>query len=190
MDMSGSMLKLSQNSIKEFNNFIDEYRSMDSEILFSLFLFNNEVISPCRYKNIKEVDKLNKKTYNPVGSTSLYDAIGASIDNHIDYLSDFKLDERPDKTLFVILTDGYENSSKEYSRDDIKEMIDESINIFNSEFIYLGANQDACLVANNIGININNSYTYDYSNDGISVAYAKIKNATSSYMSDKGDIVL
>jgi hypothetical protein len=103
----------------------------------------------------------------------------------MDYLGDTPNEFRPDKTLFVILTDGEENSSKIYHKDLIKLMVTQMREEFKCEFIYLGANQDACYQAEIMGMDRSNAFNYEATNDGITVAYSNISKATTYYASNE-----
>jgi uncharacterized protein YegL len=182
LDMSGSMTNIIEKAREGFNNFLNEQKESKNKIKFSLLFFDTSFYMPYNNVDINDVKPVNDETYFANGGTSLYDAIGLSIDNYIDYLSTKSVKKRPDKSLFVILTDGEENSSTIYDRDLVKKMITDSRENLNCEFIYLGANQDACFVAENIGMSGTNSFTYTATNEGITQAYSKISSATSYYI--------
>lgn len=143
--------------------------------------FDTSFYMPYNNVDINDVDELNEDTYYANGGTSLYDSLGTCIDNYLDLLGSTKKSKRSDKTLFVILTDGEENSSRVYHRELIKNMVTEMREEFNTEFIYLGANQDSCFVAESMGMSSSNSFNYDATNDGITVAYSNISAATTYY---------
>ena len=181
LDMSGSMNSIIEDARKGFNEFLKEQKQSKHKIKFTLMFFDTSFYIPYKNKNIKKVKKVNKDTYYANGGTALYDAIGISIDDYIDKLGKTPKERRADKTLFVILTDGEENSSKKYHKDLIKSMVTEMREEFKAEFIYLGANQDSCFQAESMGMNGNNSFDYDATSDGISIAYANMSKAASYY---------
>lgn len=181
LDMSGSMISIIEDARKGFNQFLKEQKQSDNKIKFTLMFFDTSFYVPYKNVNIKKVKKVNEDTYYANGGTSLYDAIGLSIDDHVDKLGKTPKEKRPDKTLFVVLTDGEENSSTVYHKDLIKAMVTEMREEFKAEFIYLGANQDSCFQAESMGMSGNNSFDYDATGDGISIAYANISKATSYY---------
>lgn len=184
LDMSGSMSSIIVKAREGFNQFLKEQKEGDNKIKFSLMFFDTSFYVPYKNVNIKNVKNVNEDTYYAGGGTALYDAIGTSIDNYIDDLSKIKKKKRSDKALFVILTDGQENASTVYHRELIKLMVTEMREEFNSEFIYLGANQDSCFQAESMGMSRNNAFNYDATNDGITVAYSNISTATSYYASN------
>lgn len=179
--MSGSMSSMIEDARKGFNTFLEEQKKSDNTIVFSLLLFDTNFYMPYKNVNIKMVNKVNKDTYYPGGGTSLYDAMGKTMEDYLDTLGSISKEKRSDKTLFVILTDGEENSSHVYSREQVKFLVTELREELNIEFIYLGANQDACFVAESLGMDRSNAYTYENNNTGITVAYSKISSAVTYY---------
>ena len=181
IDKSGSMRSIVDKAIDGFNSFLKEQQNDDYNAIMSLLLFDTQFNKVFSNLKIQKVKPLTNKTYIPAGGTSLLDSIGMSIDEFVDMLADTPKEERPDKTLFVILTDGEENSSTQYHSDLIKMMVNDMRENFNAEFIYLGANQDACLQAEMMGISRTNAYNYAATDDGIQVAYANAAKATKVY---------
>ena len=181
LDMSGSMSSIIEKAREGFNNFLKDQKESDNKIKLSLLFFDTNFYMPYKNVNIKKVKDVNEKTYYANGGTSLYDALGFSIDSYLDHLGETAPDKRSDKTLFVILTDGEENSSRVYHKGLIKRMVTEMREEYNSEFIYLGANQDSCFQAESMGMSSDNAFNYDATNDGITVAYSKISTATAYY---------
>lgn len=183
LDMSGSMDSIIVKAREGFNQFLNEQKKSDNKINFSLLFFDTDFFMPYKNVSIKKVKDVNEKTYYGRGGTSLHDALGKMADDYLDYLGATPKSKRADKTLFVILSDGQENSSQVYNRDLIKLMITDMQEKFNISFIYLGANQDACLEAESMGIHGSNAFTYDATNDGITTAYENISKATAYYAS-------
>jgi uncharacterized protein YegL len=182
IDMSGSMSSIIEKAREGFNQFLKEQKLSKNKIKFSLLFFDTYFYMPYKNVNIEDVEEVNEDTYYANGGTALYDAIGFMIDDYVEKLAKTPKDKRADKTLFVILTDGFENSSRVYNCELIKFMVTDIRENFNTEFIYLGANQDACFVAESMGINSSNAFNYAATNDGITVAYSSISKATSYYM--------
>lgn len=184
LDMSGSMGSIIEKAREGFNQFLKEQKQSKKKIKLSLLFFDDSFYMPYKNISIKKIKPVNEDTYYAHGSTALYDAIGTSIDNYIDDLALTEKNERADKSLFVILTDGFENASRVYHQDRIKLLVTHMREEFNSEFIYLGANQDSCFQAESMGMSGNNAFNYDATNDGITVAYSKISEATAYYSSN------
>ena len=181
LDMSGSMESIIEKAREGFNQFLKEQKESKNKIKLSLLFFDTNFYMPYKNVNIDKVKKVNEDTYYANGGTALYDALGSSIDDYLDHLSETPKEKRADKTLFVILTDGEENSSHIYHQSLIKLMVTEMREKFNVEFIYLGANQDSCFQAESMGMDRSNAFNYDATNDGITVAYSSISTATSYY---------
>lgn len=181
IDMSGSMSSIIEKARDGFNQFLNEQKASKNKIKFSLLFFDTNFYMPYKNINIEDVEEVNEDTYYACGGTSLYDAIGFMIDNYTEKLAKTPKHKRADKTLYVILTDGEENSSTIYNRELIKAMVKDMRENLKCEFIYLGANQDACFVAESMGMNSSNAFNYAATNDGITVAYSSISKATAYY---------
>jgi len=181
LDMSGSMSSIIAKAREGFNQFLKEQQQSENNIKFSLLFFDTDFYMPYKNINIKKVKPVNEDTYYSRGGTALLDAIGFSIESYLDDLALIPKNKRANKTLFVILTDGEENSSKIYH---IKLMVEQMQEEFNFGFIYLGANQDSCFQAESMGMNRSNAFNYDATNDGITVAYSKISEAATYYASN------
>ena len=184
LDMSGSMSSIIAKAREGFNQFLKEQKESNNKIKFSLLFFDTSFYMPYKNISIKKIKPVNEDTYYANGGTALLDAVGFSIDSYLDDLALTPKNKRADKTLFVILTDGEENSSKVYHRELIKLMVTEMQEEFVTSFIYLGANQDSCFQAESMGMNRSNAFNYDATNDGITVAYSKISEATTYYSSN------
>lgn len=183
LDRSGSMSSIIDDAIGGFNSFLRSQKEVDGDATMTSHLFDTQYDTIYKDVDIQLVKDFNRNTYVPRGGTALYDSIGKTIDDEIEYLSAIPVEERPEKTLCIILTDGEENSSNKYGRELIKEMIDEMRSDFKWEFIFLAANQDASLKAEAMGISKGNSMTFAYSGAGVGSAYATLNNATTMYRS-------
>lgn len=181
IDKSGSMGSMIDTAINGFNEFLIEQQNVEGKALVTTVLFSNLYQKLYESIDIKDCYQLDKNNYIPGGMTALYDAIGKTIQQELDILGNLPNEERPEKYLCVILTDGYENSSREYNRDKIKSLIGEMKESFNWEFIFLAANEDASLTAETMGISKGNSYAFTNSADGLKDAYRGVSYAAMSY---------
>ena len=181
IDRSGSMGSMKETALEGFNGFINEQRTLEGDAVVSTILFNNQYKMLYTDSDVKECSLLTNENFIPAGTTALYDAIGKTIDDEINKLGLISLEERPIKTLCVILTDGYENASHQYSGTKIKEMISEMKKDFNWEFVFLAANEDASLTAETIGISTNNSYAFQNSKLGITDAFNAVNYSSRVY---------
>jgi Mg-chelatase subunit ChlD len=162
LDRSGSMEIVRDATISGFNEFIDGQRAVPGEAQISLVQFDTEDAYEVLYeaKRIRDVPKMTVETYVPRGGTPLHDAIGRTIDGLGAKLAKTSEAERPGKVVIVIMTDGLENSSREYSSARIAEMIKHQREVYKWEFVFLGANQDAILTGEKLNILGRSSLTY------------------------------
>lgn len=181
IDKSGSMNSMIDVAINGFNEFLQEQKSVEGNVLVTTVLFSDKYKVLYENINIKDCKFFNKENYSPGGMTALYDAIGTTIENEIEILGSLPLEQRPEKTLCIILTDGFENKSSKFNKEQIKNMITEMKKDFNWEFIFLAANEDASLTAETMGISKGNSYSFTNSSSGLEDAYKGISYATMSY---------
>ncbi len=159
LDRSGSMSIIANDVRVGMTNFIKEQKNYSDECTFSLYQFDNKFQTDYSFVNMQDVsDKIN---FEPRAWTALYDAIGRAIIETGEQLSELEEDQRPQKVLFVIFTDGMENASREFTFYQVKKMITEQTEKYNWEFVYLGANQDAFQVGTGLGFNGSNSVSYD-----------------------------
>ena len=159
LDRSGSMSSCATDTIGGFNHFIQEQKNAPGEAFLTLTQFDTEyeIVHDC--KPIKEIPNLD---FHPRGGTALLDAIGRTV---IATKERFKTQRPgPDVVLFVIITDGQENSSKEFKRDAINAMIKESEATDKWRFIFLGANQDAFAEGGSLGVRGTSTMNYDVRN--------------------------
>ena len=168
MDRSGSMGGLEADTIGGFNAMLAKQKEESDNIIWSTVLFDHisEVIHD--RVPIEKVRDLDSNTYYVRGSTALLDAVGGAI-RHIGNVHKYAREEdRPSKTLFVITTDGMENSSVIFDYRRVKRMIERQQKKYGWEFIFLGANMDAVSVAGRMGIAPERSARF--LNDGIGIA--------------------
>ena len=171
LDRSGSMAGLEKDTIGGFNAMIEKQRSETGEAYISTVLFDNysEVIHD--RVALKAVPKLTEKEYYVRGCTALLDAVGGAI-HHIGNVHKYAREEdRPEKTLFVITTDGMENASRRYSYEKVKEMITRQKEKYGWEFLFLGANIDAAREAARFGISADRAANYHADSAGTEVIY-------------------
>ncbi len=152
LDRSGSMAGLVSDTIGGFNAMIEKQKKTEGTVLVSTVLFDHESIVLHDRIPLDEIRPMTTDDYTPRGSTALFDALGGAI-HHIGNVHKYaRREDVPDKTLFVITTDGMENASRHYDRRRIREMIERQTGRFGWEFIFLGANIDAAETAEGIGI--------------------------------------
>ena len=184
LDMSGSMEGLTVETINSFNKFLKEQKEFPGEAIFSLCTFNSEynLIHDC--VNIKDVKELDNVTYFPSGGTALLDAMGRTISAVGHKLSQMQEEERPSKVLFLIITDGHENASREYERAKIKEMVEHQQSKYSWTFVFLGANIDSIAAGSSIGISAINTSNYVGNSIGLRDMYATVSSSATQYRSN------
>lgn len=170
LDKSGSMYGLEADTIGGYNSMIDKEKELDVDTKVTTVLFNQSVQTLTDRADIYKLEKLTNKDYTVGGSTALLDAVG----NTIAKVSQTEGISDPDhKVICVIITDGKENASQEYTKDIIKKMITDKQNA-GWEFIFLGANIDATSEAQDLGIDKDNAVKYKNTEKGVQQNFAAI----------------
>jgi len=178
LDRSGSMSGLEKDTIGGFNSMIEKQKNEDGEAVISAVLFDD--FSEVIYNRVAldEIRPMTDKDYYVRGCTALLDAIGGAI-NHIKTVRKaMPKEERPEKTIFIITTDGMENASRQYNYTKVKEMI-EKRQSKGWEFIFLGANIDAVAEAAKMGIKASRAVEYSNDHEGTALNYAVLSNTVS-----------
>lgn len=182
LDRSGSMSGLEADTIGGFNGMIDKQKKEEGEALVTAVLFDDRIEVLYDGININDVDKMTDDDYFVRGSTALLDAIGSTISRIKAANRKKSREDRREKTIFVITTDGMENSSSEYSYKEVKRMI-EDCQDNNWEFIFLGANIDAAKEAGKMGIKASRAINYVSDSKGTELNYKVLGNAISKMRS-------
>lgn len=161
LDRSGSMNSVREDTIGGFNRFLKDQKAVDGSADISLYQFDHEYTTVYTNKNIQEAPELNAATYVARGSTALLDAIGRTINSVGATLANLPESERPNKVVIAIMTDGYENASREFTPDSIRKLIKQQENVYSWEFLFLGATLDAVDVAQDYGIKGASALSYN-----------------------------
>ena len=181
LDRSGSMEGLEKDTIGGFNAMIKKQRSEEGKAIISTVLFDDvtEVIHD--RLNLENVPQLTEKEYYVRGCTALLDAVGGAI-HHIGNVHKYAREEdRPEKTLFVITTDGMENASRRYTYDKVKSMIQRQKEKYGWEFLFLGANIDAAREAARFGISEDRAANYHADHKGTAVIYEAVSETVCNF---------
>ena len=177
LDRSGSMAGLEGDTIGGFNSMIEKQKREPGEALVSTVLFDHESQVIHDRVDIQKVAPMTREEYYVRGCTALLDAVGGAI-HHIGNVHKYAREEdRPEKTLFVITTDGMENASRKYSYDRLKAMIQRQKERYGWEFIFLGANIDAAKEAARFGIDADRAADYHADSQGTGVVYEAVSEA-------------
>lgn len=179
IDKSGSMQPLTDDTIGGFNGFIESQRELDGDAYLTTVLFSTTHKKLHNHIDIHEVPAMDKKQYVPGGMTAMLDTLGETINEVQTRIDDTSVDERPNNILFVITTDGLDNSSHTYNKSTVQKMIEHQTKGHGWQFIFLGANMDAVSEASQLGIDLAATYTAD--SIGTKAVYDSIACAASSY---------
>ncbi len=160
LDRSGSMATISEATIKGVNGFIASQKEIPGEGCWSLIQFDDQYEEHWIEVEQAEVRELTRETFIPRGSTALLDAICTAIDDKGRRLAERPESERPSKVLFVIMTDGRENSSTEFGMSDANQRITRQREEYSWEFIFMGADQDTIATAAAMGVKTGMTFRY------------------------------
>lgn len=183
LDRSGSMSGLESDTIGGFNSLIEKQKKEAGEAIITTVLFDNEYQILHDRINLKGITPMTDKEYYVRGCTALLDAIGKTINKIINVQRHTSEDNRAEKVMFVIITDGMENSSNEYTYSKIKKLIETQKSKYNWEFLFLGANIDAIDTAAKFGITEDKAANYHADSHGTMVNYEAINYAMSNVRS-------
>lgn len=173
LDNSGSMGGLESDTIGGFNAMLEKQKKQEGECFVTTVLFNSEMKTLHDRIPLNEVNPMTDDDYCVGGCTALIDAIGSTV-NHISKIHRYaRKNDVPENTVFVIMTDGMENASREYSSDKVKKMLSEKKEL-GWEFLFIGANIDAVETAGSFGISANRAVNYNADEKGTRVVYDAI----------------
>ena len=177
LDRSGSMAGLEADTIGGYNSMLKKQKALEGEALVSTVLFDHESTVICDRMPLSEVPEMTEEEYFVRGCTALLDAVGGAI-HHIGNVHKYARDEdRPEKTVFVITTDGMENASKTYTYGRVQEMIKRQTEKYGWEFLFLGANIDAKAEAGRLGIRERRAVKYQNDKKGTALNYKVVGEA-------------
>jgi hypothetical protein len=170
LDRSSSMRKIADATRSSFNEFLDSQKQLRGEARLTLATFSDPTDFNYLYINtpLQSVEGLTLVNYRPDGfSTALRDALGRLIDGVGARYASVPEASRPEKVVFVVVTDGEENASTRFSVKDIQDRVTRQQDVYKWQFVFLGANQDAILVAQEYSMPMAAAMTYSYSEQGI-----------------------
>jgi hypothetical protein len=173
VDRSGSMASVRADMEGGFNTFISKQKELPGKCSVTLAQFDDKYELVYQNKPLAEVPNLDLV---PRGWTALLDAVGRTISEVGDRLRKTPEHKRPGKLLFMIITDGQENRSVEFKREKVKEMVKHQTDKYQWDFIFLGANQDAFLEAEKLGIFGTSSISFDHTKQGYQDLWGTVSN--------------
>ena len=180
LDRSGSMSGLEKDTIGGFNSMLEKQRKEPGDAVVSTVLFDNEIEVIHDRVVIADVPNLTDKEYFVRGCTALLDAVGGAI-HHIGNVHKYaRKEDVPEKTLFIITTDGMENASRHYTYDKVRHTIERQKERYGWEFLFLGANIDAVETAKHFGIGADRAVNYHSDREGTQLNYEVLSEAVSA----------
>ena len=181
LDRSGSMAGLEKDTIGGFNAMLKKQKEVEGECRITTVLFDNQINILHDRLDIQAIGSLTEKDYQVGGSTALLDAIGSTINKIGNVQKHSSHEHRASKVLFVIITDGEENASREFSSERIKKMIEHQMKKYNWEFIFLGANIDAVETSKMYGIRPDRTQNYHADAKGVNLNFDVMSKTVASF---------
>jgi len=185
LDRSGSMGGLEKDTIGGFNSMLEKQKAVDGECLITTVLFDNNYELLHDRIDIRAVRPMTENEYRVGGSTALLDAIGRTIHKIGNAQKNTADEYRAEKVMFVIITDGEENSSREYSYARVKSLVERQKAEYGWEFIFLGANMDAIRAASRFGIGADRAVDYISDSEGTRLNF-KVMSTTVARFRESG----
>jgi uncharacterized protein YegL len=183
LDRSGSMGGLESDTIGGFNSMIEKQKKAPGKVYVSTVLFDNRSEVLHDRIRLEDVPEMTEKDYYVRGSTALIDAIGGAIHHIVNIHKYAREEDVPEKTMFIITTDGMENASRHYSSNQIKGMIERQKEA-GWEFLFIGANIDAVETAGRYGIRRDRVANYKADRRGTQILYESVSEAVSNLRCD------
>ena len=187
LDRSGSMSSIQKDTEGGFDTFIHEQQKIEGEANVCLYQFDDQYDVVYENKPIQDVPPMQLV---PRGWTALLDAVGKTIQSRGEYYASLPEDQRPERIVFVIITDGEENRSTEYTLETVKGMITTQQSVYNWQFVFLGADIDAVSVAGGLGISRGSSMDFGKNAKGVGNTYISLCTSVSGYRSKTSDSIV
>lgn len=181
LDRSGSMAGLEKDTIGGFNAMLKKQKEVEGECRITTVLFDSQINILHDRLDIQAIGSLTEKDYQVGGSTALLDAIGSTINKIGNVQKHSSHEHRASKVLFVIITDGEENSSREFPSERVKKMIEHQMKKYNWEFIFLGANIDAVETSKMYGIRPDRTQNYHADAKGVNLNFDVMSKTVASF---------
>ena len=167
LDASGSMGSIESDIKGSFNTFLAQQKESEGKTMFDLFQFSDEVTHLVKSADLSQYSGNLMDQYSCSGCTALYDAVCIAIDSMGKTFAAMPEEERPENVLCVIITDGEENSSKEFTMNDVKQRIEHQKNVYSWEFDFLAANQDSWETGSAMGLTKEQCTDFTANTDGV-----------------------
>ena len=184
LDRSGSMGGLEDDTIGGYNAMIEKQKKLEGRALISTVLFDDRYELLHDRVDLERINPMTSKEYYVRGTTAILDAMGISISNMINIQKNLARDDRAEKIMFIITTDGMENASREYNYDMVKKMVEYQKEKYGWEFLFLGANIDAIETATRFGIDSDRAANFHSDSEGTTLNYEVIGEAVYKFRAD------
>lgn len=183
LDMSGSMSDLTDDTIGGFNSLIDEHKETGNALVTTVF-FNDGLKVVHDRVPIEKVEHISRKDYRACGCTALIDAFATMISKIAMIHKYARAEDVPQKTIFTVITDGYENASRKYTAEQLKRKVEHEKKKYGWEFIFIGANIDAFETSAMYGIDADRTANYVPDAEGSRAVYKNVSKAVKSIRCD------
>ena len=187
LDRSGSMRELVTDTIGGYNSFLEKQKQEPGTAEVTTVLFDDQYEKLVDAVDIKDVPEMTPKEYYARGMTALLDAVGRTITSTLGRMEKEGICPVKRRVLFLIMTDGQENDSKEYSKASVKAMIDKTTEEYKWNYIFMGANIDSVAEAAALGISAKHAVNYDHDSKGVAQSFARM-DAAASEMRETGNV--
>lgn len=177
LDRSGSMQRLTNDVIGGYNSFLAQQRQEPGTAEVTTVLFDNRYEIIAKAVDLKEAPELTAKIYYARGTTALLDAIGRTIMETVSRMEEKEICPLKRRVLFMIMTDGMENASREYDKAAVKALIEATTNDYHWNYIFMGANIDSFAEASALGIHSDHAMNYAHDSEGVQESFARMNEA-------------
>lgn len=185
IDRSGSMQSIKQDMEGGLNEFLTKQKEVEGTCTVTVAQFDDQFDITNDFDDISLVKEV---VIEPRGMTALTDAMCKLIDKTGRSLAALREEDRPEKVIFLVITDGYENASREFSTATLKEKVKHQEDTYKWDFVYLGANQDALLESQKYGFTADSSMTYMASTDGVNALFSQVSSSVTMSRSTKAKL--
>lgn len=183
VDRSGSMRNIATDMIGGYNQYISKQKEVPGECFVSFYQFDDIFETVFERVELSKVAELTDKTYTPRGFTALFDAMGRTIKSYGEHLASLPEEERPERILFITITDGLNNRSKEYTLAQVADMVKHQTEVYKWDFAFLGSNIDAWDAGSSLGIGAANTLQFANSKGSVSSAFDSLGHNSTLYRS-------
>lgn len=181
LDKSGSMSGLESDTIGGYNSMLARQKQVEGECVVTTVLFDHGYELLHDRIDIKAVQAITEDDYQVGGSTALLDAMGRTINKIATAQKNTSEEYRAEKVMCVIITDGEENSSREFSLEKVKQLVEQHKEKANWEFVFLGANMDAIQTAGYFGISSDRAQSFHADKEGVALNFAVMSESVAEF---------